>query len=151
MATQKKNKLVAPVVKCVGGKRQLLPEIKKYSPKKFNTYFEPFVGGGAVLFELQPNQAIVNDINKELINLGIFKQSIQKNNIINNSFMKYYFYKTNKKLNDYTIQLEELSEIKYISFNELERAIKEEDKNYIFSEKAIMQDILKILKNIMKQ
>ena len=35
----KTNKLVAPVVKWVGGKRQLLPEIKKYSPKKFNTYF----------------------------------------------------------------------------------------------------------------
>ena len=45
----------------------------------------------------------------------------------------------------------ELSEIKYISFNELERAIKEEDKNYIFSEKEIMKDILKLLKNIMKQ
>lgn len=77
MATQKKNKLVAPVVKWVGGKRQLLPEIKKYSPKKFNTYFEPFVGGGAVLFELQPNQAIVNDINKELINL----YSVIQNNV----------------------------------------------------------------------
>ena len=77
MATQKKNKLVAPVVKWVGGKRQLLPEIKKYSPKKFNTYFEPFVGGGAVLFELQPNQAIVNDINKELINV----YSVIQNNV----------------------------------------------------------------------
>ena len=60
-----------------GGKRQLLPEIKKYAPKKFNTYFEPFVGGGAVLFELQPNQAIVNDINKELINV----YSVIQNNV----------------------------------------------------------------------
>ena len=62
MAVQKTNKLVAPVVKWVGGKRQLLPEIKKYSPKKFNTYFEPFVGGGAVLFELQPKQAVINAV-----------------------------------------------------------------------------------------
>lgn len=77
MAVQKTNKLVAPVVKWVGGKRQLLPEIKKYSPKKFNTYFEPFVGGGAVLFELQPKHAIVNDINKELINL----YSVIQNNV----------------------------------------------------------------------
>lgn len=77
MAIQKTNKLVAPVVKWVGGKRQLLPEIKKYSPKKFNTYFEPFVGGGAVLFELQPQNAIVNDINKELINL----YSVIQNNV----------------------------------------------------------------------
>lgn len=77
MAVQKTNKLVAPVVKWVGGKRQLLPEIKKYSPKKFNTYFEPFVGGGAVLFELQPKQAVINDINKELINL----YSVIQNNV----------------------------------------------------------------------
>ena len=65
----KRTKLVAPVVKWVGGKRQLLPEIKKYIPKKFTTYYEPFMGGGAVLFELQPNKAIVNDVNEELINL----------------------------------------------------------------------------------
>lgn len=77
MTVQKKNKLVAPVVKWVGGKRQLLPEIKKYVPQKFNMYFEPFVGGGAVLFELQPKQAIVNDINKELINL----YSVIQNNV----------------------------------------------------------------------
>jgi len=64
-----KYNLVAPVLKWVGGKRQLLPEIKKYIPKSFNTYYEPFVGGGAVLFELQPKKAIINDINEELINL----------------------------------------------------------------------------------
>lgn len=63
-----KNKLVMPVVKWVGGKRQLLPEIIKYIPK-FTTYYEPFVGGGAVLFNIQPSRAIVNDINGELINL----------------------------------------------------------------------------------
>ncbi len=77
MAIQKTNKLVVPVVKWVGGKRQILPEIKKYSPKKFNTYFEPFVGGGAVLFELQPKNVIVNDINKELVNL----YSVIQNNV----------------------------------------------------------------------
>lgn len=77
MPKQTNNRLVAPVVKWVGGKRQLLPEIKKYSPKKYSTYFEPFVGGGAVLFELQPKNAIVNDINKELINL----YSVIKNNV----------------------------------------------------------------------
>ncbi len=65
----KKNKLVSPIVKWVGGKRQLLPEIKKYVPKKMSTYYEPFVGGGAVLFDIQPSKAIINDINSELINL----------------------------------------------------------------------------------
>ena len=62
-----KNKLVMPVVKWVGGKRQLLDEINKYIPKKFNTYYEPFFGGGAVLFHLQPKKAVVNDLNMDLI------------------------------------------------------------------------------------
>lgn len=62
------NKLVRPFLKWAGGKRQLLPEIKKYVPKKYQTYYEPFLGGGAVLFGLQPKKAVVNDSNLELIN-----------------------------------------------------------------------------------
>ncbi len=62
-----KNKLVVPVVKWVGGKRQLLDEITPLLPKRINTYCEPFLGGGAVLFSIQPSRAIVNDLNKELI------------------------------------------------------------------------------------
>lgn len=72
-----KNKLVKPVLKWVGGKRQIINEIIKYIPKNFSTYYEPFLGGGAVLFELQPKRAIVNDINAELINL----YEIIKNNV----------------------------------------------------------------------
>lgn len=64
-----KNKLVAPVVKWVGGKRQIIDQIFQYIPKNISTYYEPFFGGGAVLFELQPKKAVINDINKELINL----------------------------------------------------------------------------------
>jgi DNA adenine methylase len=64
-----KNNLVAPVVKWVGGKRQILAAIQQYVPQKFDTYYEPFIGGGAVLFALQPGKAVVNDINGELINL----------------------------------------------------------------------------------
>lgn len=65
----KYSKLVSPVLKWVGGKRQLLPEIRKYVPDRISTYYEPFVGGGAVLFDIQPKKAIINDINSELINL----------------------------------------------------------------------------------
>lgn len=65
----KKNPLVVPAVKWVGGKRQLLPDILKHVPGKFSTYYEPFLGGGAVLFALQPHRAVVNDINEELINV----------------------------------------------------------------------------------
>ncbi len=65
----RKNKLVQPVLKWVGGKRQLLPEIEKYIPSTYKAYYEPFLGGGAVLFHIQPKTAIINDINAELINL----------------------------------------------------------------------------------
>lgn len=62
-----KNKLVAPVLKWVGGKRQLLGTLTSLLPQRFTTYCEPFVGGGALLFDLQPNTAYVNDINIDLI------------------------------------------------------------------------------------
>lgn len=62
------NSSVAPFVKWAGGKRQLLPQIRERMPEKYNSYFEPFVGGGAVIFELLPTNALINDINKALIN-----------------------------------------------------------------------------------
>lgn len=62
-----RNKLVAPVVKWVGGKRQLLDEITPLLPKRIPSYCEPFLGGGAVLFSVQPTKAIVNDLNEDLI------------------------------------------------------------------------------------
>lgn len=64
-----KNLLVSPVVKWVGGKRQLLNVIREYIPNEFNYYCEPFLGGGAVLFDLKPKKAIVNDLNSELMNV----------------------------------------------------------------------------------
>ena len=62
------NSSVAPFVKWAGGKRQLLPQIKERLPEKYNNYYEPFVGGGAVIFELLPANVLINDINKALIN-----------------------------------------------------------------------------------
>ena len=59
---------IAPFVKWAGGKRQLLAQIKERMPEKYNNYYEPFVGGGAVTFELLPANALINDINKALIN-----------------------------------------------------------------------------------
>ena len=58
-----------PIVKWVGGKRQLMFELIKNMPKSYNRYFEPFIGGGALFFELQPEQAYISDLNEELINL----------------------------------------------------------------------------------
>ena len=59
---------IAPFVKWAGGKRQLLDRISERMPKSYNNYFEPFIGGGAVLFELQPQKAVINDINSALMN-----------------------------------------------------------------------------------
>ncbi|HEV2802345.1 MAG TPA: DNA adenine methylase [Pyrinomonadaceae bacterium] len=64
----RRNDLLQPFLKWAGGKRQLLPEIRKYVPKRYKLYFEPFVGAAAVLFDVQPQTAIINDANPELVN-----------------------------------------------------------------------------------
>ena len=63
-----RNVRAKPFVKWVGGKTQLLPELTARIPDNFSRYFEPFVGGGALFFYLQPEQSILIDINEELTN-----------------------------------------------------------------------------------
>lgn len=65
----KKNPRVQPVLKWVGGKRQLLDSLGPLLPKQIERYCEPFVGGGALLFALQPQEAFINDVSEELINV----------------------------------------------------------------------------------
>lgn len=65
--TQVKNMCMSPVVKWAGGKRQILEKLKANLPEKFHNYFEPFIGGGALLFELAPKNATINDVNQELL------------------------------------------------------------------------------------
>ena len=62
-----KNLDVHPFVKWAGGKTQLIEVIESHLPETFNRYFEPFVGGGALLFKLQPKAFSINDSNEELI------------------------------------------------------------------------------------
>lgn len=66
-----KNPFVSPILKWVGGKRQLMGEIAQLLPRDLSKrlYCEPFVGGGAVLCHLQPKKAIICDLNEELINV----------------------------------------------------------------------------------
>lgn len=87
-----------PFVKWVGGKRQIIEKIKEHAPKEFNTYFEPFVGGGAVLFELVPEKAVINDYNSELINVYNLLASKKLNYLYkqlkiheNNNSEEYYY------------------------------------------------------------
>lgn len=58
-----------PFVKWAGGKGQLLDRLKNRFPDRFNTYYEPFVGGGALLLDVKPSRAVINDINEQLINV----------------------------------------------------------------------------------
>jgi len=65
-----KNIAVAkPFLKWAGGKGRLVEKLKQFFPTEYNRYFEPFIGGGAVFFYLNPKEACINDLNEELINL----------------------------------------------------------------------------------
>lgn len=56
-----------PFTKWTGGKRQLLPVLKQNMPADFGRYFEPFIGGGALFFDLLPEKAVINDANGQLV------------------------------------------------------------------------------------
>lgn len=56
-----------PMLKYRGGKSKEIPHFQSYIPKQYDTFLEPFLGGGAVYFYLEPKRAIINDINEKLI------------------------------------------------------------------------------------
>lgn len=58
-----------PFIKWAGGKRQVLAQYLPFFPKNIRTYYEPFLGGGAIFFHLQPSKAVLTDINAELVNV----------------------------------------------------------------------------------
>lgn len=80
--TTSKIEYLKPFTKWTGGKRQLLPELREKIASidhAIPTYFEPFVGGGALLFDLQPKKAIINDHNSDLVAAyKIIKEEPQK-------------------------------------------------------------------------
>ena len=104
-----------PIVKWVGGKRQLMFELLKNMPKSYNRYFEPFIGGGALFFELQPENAYISDMNEELINL----YSVVKNKVYDliQDLCKHEVSK------EYFLQIRNLDRTKkYQKFSDVERA-----------------------------
>ena len=76
--TAPRGRPLRPFLKWAGGKRQLLPALRRYYPTRFETYHEPFVGSGAVFFDLvsrgavQPRRVRLTDINPDLI--GCWRQ-----------------------------------------------------------------------------
>ena len=98
-----------PFVKWAGGKRQIIDKLKMYVPDEFNTYYEPFVGGGALLFELSPKEAVINDYNEELINVfkcikdeNKFSKMCNELNRHERNHSKEYFYEIRNKDRDKT-------------------------------------------------
>jgi len=93
-----------PFVKWAGGKRQLIPQIEKHLPEKFSSYFEPFLGGGALLFHLLSEnknlKGYVSDLNSDLVlayvtirdNLNGLLKSLQKHSDNYFSDSKSYYY-----------------------------------------------------------
>ncbi|HHX70776.1 MAG TPA: Dam family site-specific DNA-(adenine-N6)-methyltransferase [Gallicola sp.] len=66
-ASAYKQYKLRPFVKWAGGKTQILDKIKELMPNEYNTYYEPFLGGGALFFNLAPDNAVINDYNEELM------------------------------------------------------------------------------------
>lgn len=89
-------------IKWVGGKRKEIKYFKKYIPE-FETYIEPFIGGGALYWELEPKKAVINDINKHLIN---FYETLRDDYFVLHSQLqeyintKDYYYEIINKLNN---------------------------------------------------
>lgn len=98
------NKL-RPILKWAGGKTQLLPELLTRIPKEYNRFYEPFIGGGAMLFSLRPIDGIINDINEQLINLyNQIKLNVNEVISITNEFdkircTKEFYYSMRNKYN----------------------------------------------------
>jgi DNA adenine methylase len=72
-----------PIVKWSGGKKDEIKHFIEFIPKDISTYAEPFFGGGAVFFHLQPEKAVVSDVHKELIDFYTALKYGQGNDIYN--------------------------------------------------------------------
>lgn len=111
-----KNMLLAPILKWVGGKRQLLNDILPLVQCE-ETYIEPFLGGGAVLFAYQPKKAIVNDYNSELMNVYQTVKSYPEQLI---QSLQTHFANNSK---DYYYEIRELDRVeKYKELSPIEKA-----------------------------
>jgi len=108
-----------PIIKYLGGKYKEIPNFIDYIPKEFNTYIEPFIGGGALYFYLEPKKAIINDINEKLITFysTIKNNHLQLNQEINKIIDKYnsstmennkifYYYMRNRFNNNDNVYLD---------------------------------------------
>lgn len=106
-----------PFIKWVGGKRQLLPELKQYMPETFQRYYEPFIGGGAFLLSTVPKKATIGDMNQELV---ITWQMVKDNP---QALLKKLAIHQANNSEDYYYSIRSLDrEEKFVQMSDLERA-----------------------------
>lgn len=108
-----------PFVKWAGGKRQIMNKLMEYVPDEFDTYYEPFVGGGALLFELFPKRAVINDSNYELKNVAINLKTAYKMNGKTLNYLDVYKFMPDKLKNAliYIYDLIDMDKIKDIIYD----------------------------------
>ena len=132
-------RIARPVIKWLGGKTQLLPELRRRLPKDIGTYVEPFVGGGVLFYNAQPSCAIINDSNAKLVNTYIstrdHKEQLMNhlsayeqeyNGLTSHDAQKDFYYKTRADFNasDSNLAVEDAARFIFINktcFNGLYR------------------------------
>ncbi len=163
-----KNK-AKPFVKWVGGKRQLLKQFKDlclYPPTGFdvlkNTYYEPFVGGGAVFFDLLPKKAVLSDMNKELvITYNVIKNNVEDliKSLKKHKHNKEYFLKIRAQKIEKLSDLQTASRFIYLNrtcFNGMYRVNRSgefnvpfgDNKNPLICDEENLRKVSNILKNV---
>ena len=116
--------MAKPILKWAGGKTQLLQHLSPLIPKKIDTYFEPFFGGGAVFFNLKPKKYLISDINPELINL--YKVLATSPSEIISELEKYGYLKTELNFEKILNSIEIILKDKNTSFNKMKINYEEE-------------------------
>ena len=151
---------IKPFLKWAGGKTQLIPELLKYIPKNFNKYIEPFIGGGAFFFHINPDKAVIADLNYELIvTYKTIKNSVE--DVI--SLLKTYkneegfFYEMRAKEPEKLSDIERTARLLYLNktcFNGLYRVNKKGQFNVPYGKRSgnffdseILRDASEFLKN----
>ncbi len=95
--------MAEPILKWVGGKRQLLSDLRSRFPIEYDHYHEPFIGGGAVFFKLEPMRGSINDLNRRLITfyktIRDYPEQLIKENQ-RHSYEEDYYYQARDRFNE---------------------------------------------------